>query len=626
MIKRNFLNITRYFLANSFFYLLMGTSFLWVSPNLSQVPYLEFKGKAVIITFIVTSYIGHYFLISVLGGLFTFLVSMMVRKPLAVKIVAILVASSLALFLISDVIVYYHYHFHLNGVVWQMLKTGALGEVLVLSSKEWGIIVLLVMAIILLESFLAQKIFDRQKFFKLRQTVVILTACLFLSYVLMTEAYAQNSQRPKLLQTAHLIIMEAQLIPFYDAILGTVSLKGRGGLKLQTRGSGLFYQLKQVNYPLNYPLHPLRCTPQHLPNILFIVLDDWRFDMMNPIVTPNIYAFSKKTLEFKDHYTGGNATGPGIFSLFYSVPYPYWTAMLDQHHGPVFIHQLLEDHYEMGIYRSASLRFPAFNKTVFQEISNLPLKTPGSTSYVRDQAITNEFSNFLKYHSPEKPFFGFVFYDASHNYCESIPQYQKPFKPAIEVCDRIGLNNHTPRDPYLNRYKNAIHYVDGLVGRLLNQLETQGMLDNTIVIITADHGEQFNEDGHNLWGHANSYTNWQLHVPFMIYWPKKSPQVFSHFTTHYDVMPYLIQNALNCQNPSEDYSVGASLLKSGQRPFFLVGSYIDYAILTDNTATRIYPQGEYAVIDRAKNKNLMQTPDKAVLKHSFLQLKRYFKQ
>src|SRR5690606_21551748 len=141
--------------------------------------------------------------------------------------------------------------------------------------------------------------------------------------------------------------------PYYDFVLGELMPGKNAGVQLETRDDGYFVQNAQVNKPLNYPLHPLQCSLPAKPyNIVVIALDAWRFDMLNAAVTPHITQFAKKSLVFTHNISGGNATQPGIFSLFYSLPENYWTAMIKQHQGPVFIHQLLQDHYQMGIFRS----------------------------------------------------------------------------------------------------------------------------------------------------------------------------------------------------------------------------------------------------------------------------------
>ena len=80
--------------------------------------------------------------------------------------------------------------------------------------------------------------------------------------------------------------------------------------------------------------------PATRPDILFIVIDAWRFDTLRPDVTPNIWRFGQGAARFTEHFSGGNATRAGIFSLFYGVPATYWHHMLQQHRGPELVSAL----------------------------------------------------------------------------------------------------------------------------------------------------------------------------------------------------------------------------------------------------------------------------------------------
>jgi membrane-anchored protein YejM (alkaline phosphatase superfamily) len=54
-----------------------------------------------------------------------------------------------------------------------------------------------------------------------------------------------------------------------------------------------------------------------------------------------------------------------------------------------------------------------------------------------------------------------------------------------------------------------------------------------------------------------------------------------------------MEKVLGCQNPNTDYSVGSSLLTSSYRPYFVAGSYGDYAIISPQEILRVYPDGDY---------------------------------
>jgi len=107
---------------------------------------------------------------------------------------------------------------------------------------------------------------------------------------------------------------------------------------------------------LLYPLHPLVYKPIKKPtNILFVLIDSWRFNTLNATHTPNIYRFAEQSWQFQKHFSGGNATQPGLFSLFYSLPASYWSATVNQHKGAAFMDKLLAENYSMGIFTSATL-------------------------------------------------------------------------------------------------------------------------------------------------------------------------------------------------------------------------------------------------------------------------------
>ncbi|MCV5232543.1 sulfatase-like hydrolase/transferase, partial [Escherichia coli] len=71
---------------------------------------------------------------------------------------------------------------------------------------------------------------------------------------------------------------------------------------------------------LNYPLAPIQVqSKERQPNVLFILVDAWRYSDATPEVMPNVSKFAEKTVNFTQHMSGGNSTQAGIFSLFYSL-------------------------------------------------------------------------------------------------------------------------------------------------------------------------------------------------------------------------------------------------------------------------------------------------------------------
>ena len=63
-------------------------------------------------------------------------------------------------------------------------------------------------------------------------------------------------------------------------------------------------------------------------------------------------------------------------------------------------------------------------------------------------------------------------------------------------------------------------------------------------------------------------------------------------TTHYDIIPTLMQSVLGCRNAPEDYSIGHDLLNPVSRLPFIVGSYINFGIRQKDRITLLYSKGE----------------------------------
>lgn len=619
-----------FFLANVGVLSLIGLSYLTILPNFSAWPLVSTGGIIMAWIFTVLAFVGQFSLFS-FGACAIAALSILCypRRWIAFSI-SIALATFVVAFIIADSIVYYHFRFHVGTVIWNLLISGELLQFLELSRVEWILIITLLLGILLAEIGLAEFLWRRvqkaQPKSRGRFIAMSLAVTLFLSYVMCINASCHtNALNPIELTDNHLLVLVAKIVPYYNRVLGAL-FPQYGVKKLASLDSGYFMQNKQVNEPLRYPLHPLQCHALQKPlNVVVIAIDTWRADMMNSMVTPHIVQFAKHAWQFTQHDSGGNCTRPGIFSLFYSLPPTYWTAAKEQHHGPLLIQQLIKAHYQLGIFASAELEYPAFDQTVFRDVPHLQVNTPGDSSSKRDKTITREFKNFILHRHQFQPFFSFLFYDEVHNWCGSSQPYAKPFQPAIKTCDRLLLNNKTNPLPYLNRYKNAVHFVDGLVGHDLSILKRKGLLKNTVVVITADHGEEFNDEHLGYWGHASAYDLYQVKTPFIVYWPNSIPRVIPYLTSHYDLVPTLMTKVLGCRNSVSDYSVGVPLLTEGHRPFFVIGSYVDYAVVKPHRITTLFPGGDYAITDANGHDDPNAKLDIKTLQKTFDELNRYFR-
>lgn len=423
-----------------------------------------------------------------------------------------------------------------------------------------------------------------------RHYIIPITALVFSSAMLMYQMFVMEY-----VPTLRQIVEASYLFPLYDSFAATILSYSKHGKSFYKLNNGYFMQPKGVTAALHYPLQPLRYDNPPLPyNILLIVIDTWRFDAMNQTVTPNIYQFAQSAWQYQNHWSGGNATQSGMFSLFYGLPSNYWSAMLNRR-GPLLIKSMLEKKYQVNVFSSSELAIPALYKTIFLDVPNLKIMADGDYIYVRDENVNQQF--FASLQQNQQPFFSVLFYDGAHGYCAYGNPVHK-FQPETTHCGRLLLNNDSNPIFLKNRYLNALYKIDGLVGEVLNQLKAQNLLDKTIVIITGDHGEEFNDNHLNYWAHASNYTKYQVQTPFIIHWPNVSPKIITEKTSHFDVAPTLLKNVLGCTNPIADYAIGRNLMTNeSAKSYLIVGSYNSYGIIEDDRITQLLPDGNFVIYD-----------------------------
>ncbi|QTS83626.1 DUF3413 domain-containing protein [Coxiella endosymbiont of Amblyomma nuttalli] len=609
-----------FFLINVFLAFVIGIGYLRLLPDFHAINGITNSEIALAWLFLIVSFftqlaVVFFFCCLLLIGIVVLFPRRWLSFPLA-----IIVASALIFMLVVDIVTFGLYHMHYFSEGLRIFEAGAVSQVIALSSLERLFLIVFIIVLFAVEyviaSFVWRQVIKENKGCRGYIFASVLVLAFLLSYGSMFITQTVNYRYRFNPIDRHVVLEDARILPYYDEVYSLFMPSDPNIRCILTSEGKVYFQTHQLNHLLKYPIHPLRCeAPKNLLNILIIGIDTWRYDAMNSTVSPNIDHFKKQTLQFQNHWSGGNCTQPGLVSLFYGIPPNYWRAFLNQHCGPVLIHQFLKNHYQTGIFISAPLNYPPFDKTIFNEVRHLIIRTTGDSSIVRDRAITKEFNHFIEKMDRKRPFFSFLFYDAVHNYCEqATPNYQ-PFQPAVRQCNRFALTSYSDPIPYVNRYYNAVYFVDHEVQKVLHLLKIHGLLRNTIVIITTDHGEQLNDERMGYWVHASAYTPYQLHIPLLMYWPGKKPEIYSYFTNHYDIVPTLMTQVLGCQNSLSDYTIGQSLFfKGGRRTFLVAGSYSDYAVITKKQVTRIYPDGDYVInflngrpkYDASLNKDLLQ--------------------
>jgi len=134
-------------------------------------------------------------------------------------------------------------------------------------------------------------------------------------------------------------------------------------------------------------------------------------------------------------------------------------------------------------------------------------------------------------HQKEAPFFLFINYMEAHSRYDPPEEYAAPYLPegmsfaeAMKIPLRVwdylaGWREISDLEfeALLARYDGEISYLDFRIGQLLDYLRDLDILDNTLLIITSDHGENFGE--HQLLEHIMCVYDTLVHVPLIIRYP-----------------------------------------------------------------------------------------------------------
>lgn len=377
--------------------------------------------------------------------------------------------------------------------------------------------------------------------------------------------------------------------------------------------------IKNMNYPLSFPDVGDNASEY---NIVLIMIDSWRADCMNEEITPNIYKFAEKSILFLNHNANANQTRSGLFSIFYGILGNYWDAALYSGTSPVFMDMLQKENYRLGIFASSALTSPEFDRTIFSKVPDLRIKTDAYSANARDLKITDEFIEFLDNMTDDKPFFGFLFYDSPHAYSFNEEIYPAKFKPYSAGRNYINVSDDD-REKLFNLYKNSVGYTDVLIGRVIDELTKRNLLDNTVVVITGDHGEEFNDLGKGYWGHMGNYSIYQTQVPFILKIPDMEPEIVEYETSHMDFVPTMMKYVFDSRSDTRDYSMGYDLLNPAERPYIFIRGE-EYA-LKHNGKYMIMKRYGLPEVRDAQYNLLDETPDALLIGEVLRQLKLFRK-
>lgn len=293
-------------------------------------------------------------------------------------------------------------------------------------------------------------------------------------------------------------------------------------------------------------------------NVVFILIDTLRADRLGiqgyeRDTSPTIDHLARTGIRFARHYSQSSWTKTSMASIWTGM-YPHRNGILRFDHaipGEALLpaEMLREEGFRTAaIWRNGWVA-PTFGfdqgfSTYHRPSTGMPVgfkrresKNPYAKISGSDIDVTDNAIEFLRVSGDER-FLLYLHYMDAHQYMSD------------QESARFGSS-------YSDLYDNSIHWTDRNIAELVATLDSEGLRDETIIVIASDHGEAFGEHGNE--GHAKDLHREVIHVPFIISLPfsLKEGIVVDSLSENVDIWPTLLDLM---GRPGIEYADGRSRL------------------------------------------------------------------
>jgi arylsulfatase A-like enzyme len=386
----------------------------------------------------------------------------------------------------------------------------------------------------------------------------------------------------------------------------------------------LFMDLFLLNYMPGSKLNP---ELEGYPNILVITLDTVRADHLPtygyPINTaPSFDKIAQESVVFDNALSGAAWSIPGHANLF-TGRYPHnhdaltrsWSLKFDEvtmaeilrargYDTAAFIggnawlkakygfgqgfttHKDRQDFFEfVKTFDKTSLRAPVVsfvlpfistnfetnihNARRFTSIFDLDKEKPAEE--VNEQVFkwldknqdSGPFFMFINYYDPHDPYhlgieFREQFTDEDHDYINE-------FKKTVDSAKRYDDISQEDIEDIITLYDIELFYLDYHLGKLLEKFDELGLREDTLIIITSDHGEELYD--HGYFKHGRTLFQEIIHVPLLIHYPKEfEPRTIKKTVGIVDIFPTVL-DVLEMEKPENLDGVSLFPLMKNEGPY-----------------------------------------------------------
>ncbi|WP_261640145.1 LPS biosynthesis-modulating metalloenzyme YejM [Erwinia mallotivora] len=557
-------------LFNILFAFILGSRYLFVSDWPASL-----AGRI----YAFTSWIGHFsFIVFAAYLLIIFPLTFVVMSQRLLRFLSAIVATAGLTLILVDSAVFNRFHLHLNPVVWELVINPDQSEL----ARDWQLMFISVPAIFLVEMLFAtwswQKLrsLNRRRFGKPLAVLFIVAFCT--SHVMYIWADA-NFYRP--------ITMQRSNLPLSYPMTARRFLEKHGLLDEQEYQRRLVEQGDPEALSVAYPLNNITFRDGGTRSNLLVVTVEGLNAATLPKYLPGLAQFASQNVSFMQHYSAGSTPDSGLFGLFYGISPAYMDGVLSARMPSALMDALSRQGYQFGLFASDGFASPLYRQALLADYS-----LPPSRSQSDEQTVAQWQSWLEGQKNSKSPWFSYLSLSGKNE------------------------SDNTP-EKYLRHYQRNMVDVDKQIQSVLASLQNKGLLDNTVVVITAQHGTAL--DGNTSMGNRAN-----LRVPLVVHWPGTPAQQINKLSDHQDVMATLMQRLLHVSNPGYDYSQGEDLFAARRRNDWVASSNNRQLVITTPEVTLVLDNnGNYTAWDSEGHRLKDHKPQLALLLQVLTEEKRF---
>lgn len=276
-------------------------------------------------------------------------------------------------------------------------------------------------------------------------------------------------------------------------------------------------------------------VPADLPDILIVVLESLRHELIDSEVMPNLAEAAEKGLWCKTHFSSGNATSHGMFSIVTGMDATWFDTSL-RYRSPLY-RLFRSAGYEIGFFAGHD-DWRKFYMDGFVSAKHFDAFAISSQKRLEsDRRAIQTTMQFLQHEESRGPRLAILYLYVTHSPYRSYAR-DRAFAPAAEDGFLIPYSKDDV-DLVWNRYKNSARTADRWIGSMIASSASSS--SNRLMLVTGDHGESFLEDG--TIGHGTKISAQQNRTPAILVGPGVPRLKINAPTIHSDLLPTLLAAA-----------------------------------------------------------------------------------